>query len=346
MIGRNVVSAAFDLDFRRPRHSARRPATEFAPPTSTPNSVRCTATLLARRLAPPRARRLRQPAPTATDFRHRRGRDDLRRFRRFCRVRPVWSGRRIGRGHHRFRRHQRSRRRGCRRGRGGRQAERFERGGCGRAGHGSLLAGRSLPARRLVGGLRGVRPSSRTGDAPARAAGRCGRSHSARRPCRLGARQRVGGGLRRGGAFCRAIAPVTESSPCSSTVTREYSRSRSPLSVSTADASRRVSFWLSLATDWICCDWRARSAAAICSRRNAIEDWLANTASDDGADRADAPRSQPPQRAAIEIILFGQKAGQHAAGIFGLEGAGQWSEFFAIRPFRPSSSPPESRGKH
>jgi hypothetical protein len=45
--------------------------------------------------------------------------------------------------------------------------------------------------------------------------------------------------------FCRAIAPVTESSPCSSTVTREYSRSRSLLSVSIADASRRVSFWLS-----------------------------------------------------------------------------------------------------
>ena len=45
--------------------------------------------------------------------------------------------------------------------------------------------------------------------------------------------------------FCRAIAPVTESSPCSRTVTREYSRSRSLLSVSIADASRRVSFWLS-----------------------------------------------------------------------------------------------------
>ena len=41
--------------------------------------------------------------------------------------------------------------------------------------------------------------------------------------------------------FCRVIAPVTESSPCSSTVTREYSRSRSPFRVSMAEASRRVS---------------------------------------------------------------------------------------------------------
>ena len=73
-------------------------------------------------------------------------------------------------------------------------------------------------------------------------------------------------------AFCRAIEPVTESRPCSRTVMREYSRSRSPLRVSMADASRRVSFWLSLAIDWICCDCRARSALAICSRRDPIAD--------------------------------------------------------------------------
>src|SRR5882757_16604 len=45
MIGRSVVSAAFDFDLRSPRHSARKPPTEFAPPTSTPNSVRWTASL-------------------------------------------------------------------------------------------------------------------------------------------------------------------------------------------------------------------------------------------------------------------------------------------------------------
>src|SRR5882757_5474447 len=45
MIGRNVVSGAFDVDLSSPRHSARSPPTEFAPPTSTANSVRCTASL-------------------------------------------------------------------------------------------------------------------------------------------------------------------------------------------------------------------------------------------------------------------------------------------------------------
>ncbi|XIA62888.1 hypothetical protein ACFIOY_26365 [Bradyrhizobium sp. TZ2] len=44
MIGRSVVSGAFDRDFNSPRHSARRPLTELALPRSTPNSVRCSAT--------------------------------------------------------------------------------------------------------------------------------------------------------------------------------------------------------------------------------------------------------------------------------------------------------------
>src|SRR5882724_379715 len=45
MIGRKVVNEAFDLDLRSPRHSARKPESEFAPPTSIPNSVRWTANL-------------------------------------------------------------------------------------------------------------------------------------------------------------------------------------------------------------------------------------------------------------------------------------------------------------
>lgn len=44
MIGCNSASGAFALDLRSPRHSARKPPSEFALPTSTPNSVRCTAT--------------------------------------------------------------------------------------------------------------------------------------------------------------------------------------------------------------------------------------------------------------------------------------------------------------
>jgi len=40
MIGRKSASGAFDLDLSSPRQSARKPGIEFAPPTSTPNSVR------------------------------------------------------------------------------------------------------------------------------------------------------------------------------------------------------------------------------------------------------------------------------------------------------------------
>src|SRR6185437_5285395 len=75
-------------------------------------------------------------------------------------------------------------------------------------------------------------------------------------------------------AFCLAIAPVTESSPCSRVDKREYIRSRSPFSVSIADASRLVSFWLSRAADWICCAWRDKSAAASSSWRNRSDDWF------------------------------------------------------------------------
>src|SRR6202012_1180027 len=43
MIGCSAASGAFERDFNRPRHSARKPPTELAPPTSTANSVRLTA---------------------------------------------------------------------------------------------------------------------------------------------------------------------------------------------------------------------------------------------------------------------------------------------------------------
>ncbi len=58
-----------------------------------------------------------------------------------------------------------------------------------------------------------------------------------------------------------------------------------------ADASRRVSFWLSLATDWICCACRARSAAAIWSRRRTDRGLV--------GDKAPGSRRQPRQRPTI-----------------------------------------------
>jgi len=75
---------------------------------------------------------------------------------------------------------------------------------------------------------------------------------------------------------CRTIAPVTESSPCSRTATREYSRSRSLFNVSIAEARRRPRF----GSPWRPTESAAapESAEAICSRRIPIDDWLASSA--------------------------------------------------------------------
>ncbi len=141
-------------------------------------------------------------------------------------------------------------------------------------------------------------------------------------------------------AFCRAIEPVTESRPCSRTVTREYSRSRSPLRVSMAEASRRVSFWLSLATDWICCDLPRQIAAGNLFAPPSDRRLVGQHRDDDGTDRAHAPGSEPPERAPVELIFLGQKAGQQPAGIFGLEAACQMVGILRHTTFRPSRGPP------
>ncbi len=132
-------------------------------------------------------------------------------------------------------------------------------------------------------------------------------------------RDRLGRGrwCRRGGggataALCRTIEPVTESNPCSRTLMRENSRSRSPLSVSMAEASRRTSFSLCLATDWICCDCRARSdrrklVAPQFHRRLAGEDR-----DGDCGDRGDTPHRKPQQRGPVEMFFLGQKTGGRA----------------------------------
>ena len=147
-------------------------------------------------------------------------------------------------------------------------------------------------------------------------------------------------------AFCRAIEPVTESSPCSSTVTREYSRSRSPFSVSMADASRRVSFWLSLAIDWICCDCRARSAArpvraAIRSRTG----WQQRD--DDSADRAHAPRSRAATASAGRIHPPRPKSRTSKPPAFSVSKLpARLVGIPCHATFRPSRGPAKSHGKH
>jgi hypothetical protein len=66
----------------------------------------------------------------------------------------------------------------------------------------------------------------------------------------------------------------------------------------------------------------------------------------DRGDGAYAPRSKPPQRSPVEILFLGQKAGQQAAGIFGLEAAGQIVGMLRHATFSALPSPAESRDKH
>ena len=122
---------------------------------------------------------------------------------------------------------------------------------------------------------------------------------------------------------CRAMAPVTEFSPCSRLVTRAYSRSRSPLSVSTAEASRRASFWLSLAANW-----KLLRMAGQIGRRHLValqpeRCLVGHHGQDHCTDCADAPRSNPPQHAAVEFVFLGQQTAQHAAGVVRLEAASE-----------------------
>ena len=147
-------------------------------------------------------------------------------------------------------------------------------------------------------------------------------------------------------AFCLAIEPVTESRSCSSTATREYSRSRSLLSVSTAEASRRPRSGFRCATVRSCCACRARSSDAARSSARAERRLVGEHGDDDRGDRADAPRSEPPHRAAVEFVLLGQKPTQQAAGVFGLEAIGQWVGISGHRTYRPSQGPPKSHHKH
>ena len=154
------------------------------------------------------------------------------------------------------------------------------------------------------------------------------------------------GGRRGGGAFCRAIEPVTESRPCSSTVTREYSRSRSLLSVSMAEASRRASFWLSLATDGVAApaapDRRRRPGPDANRKRRLVGEH----GHDHRGDRADAPRPEPPQRRAGRIRPPRPKNRSASRRCFRSRSHhARWSGFLAMRRFGPPGAckPNESR---
>jgi len=62
---------------------------------------------------------------------------------------------------------------------------------------------------------------------------------------------------------------------------------------------------------------------------------------DHGRDGGKTPRAEPPQRASVEFVLLGQKSGQQATGIFGIE-AGQIDRILCHTTFPALLGPSES----
>ncbi len=178
MIGCSAASGAFDLVLTSPRQSARKPPTEFAPPTSTPNSVRFTMSGGDAGLAASAPAWSAGGADAMTVGAGGRitgfdatttgaggpitaGADAAASGRtQPAAARPrVWqlvrfdqfSGRRIRGGHHRFRHHQRRRRRCCR---GGRWRAEVAGCGCNRLGSGGRIGGFGLCLRFFGRGCR------------------------------------------------------------------------------------------------------------------------------------------------------------------------------------------------
>ena len=268
MTGRSACSGAFERDFSSPRHSARRPLTELALPRSTPNSVRCRATFgtaassasssfeggtAATTSGIGLATTELTGLPGSISFVADGSGGAMNDFAATSGVAGVATSALVA----------------------------------STLGAGSILAGSTLAASSLAttsdfapsllaasifsalpgsvfggslatdetvaglgsGAVALVAGFSIAGAAvatgPMRGAGVCAAGGS-----RVAS---AGPGAAALGGSCRMNEPVTESSPCSRPVTREYSRSRSPFNVSTALARRRVSLWFSLAAIWICC---------------------------------------------------------------------------------------------
>ena len=367
MIGRNAASGAFDRDFSSPRHSARRPvdrigAAEIDPelgslqwrPSALSSSARVFAGRWRRghdfrdRARGDRARRLAR-LDQLCGRGIGRGHDRFRRDQRRGGVAAAVSGRPSGLAR-------------CQRCAAGYRSSASSRTWRCRPLAASALAGIGLGA-----ALGGLALAAQLGDATLGVFAVPCRSLSApsvlpailRRLAPVAGGTRLAGGARRwvvatgaaarrrsapiGGSAgvaraagaagwqwpCRAIAPVTESSPCSSAVTREYSRSRSPLSVSIAEASRRASFWLSRATGWICCACRAdrrRRPARAATR--ATTGWPSRPRSRRRPRRRPTSRSatarggrtrlpRPTSRSARRRCLPSSKLPAEMVGIFG-----------------------------
>ena len=340
MIGRNVVSAAFDLDFRSPRHSARKPASEFAPPTSTPNSVRWTATPMGAACGASGSASSAGDGADATTSGIGAAMMAFAGFSgsiRFCapphRAGPSSISRPPA----------------------GRPAS--PRGAFGPAAL-SAHGCRSSPGaccrlrgdclhRRLIGGLSAGFVVA-TGDTAGAAPG-VGASDSAPPAAARSSPEAAASGLRR----CRGrVLPGNRAGHRIQALFQHGDAGIQPVAVAIERIDRGCQppglVLAFLGGDWICCAWRARSAAATCSRRNAIEDWLASTASDDGADRGRRPMIPSRHSARRSKTSSSARKPVSRPPVFSVSKLASQTgrNSLPCDVFGPPEAPPESRGKH
>ena len=86
-----------------------------------------------------------------------------------------------------------------------------------------------------------------------------------------------------------------------------------------AAASRRASFWVSFANDLDLLRLPGQIGGGDLLALQSERRLVGHHGQNHGAGGADAPGSEPPQRAAVEFVLVGQQAAQHATGVIRLE---------------------------
>ena len=112
-----------------------------------------------------------------------------------------------------------------------------------------------------------------------------------------------------------------------------------------AAASRRASLWLSLATDLDLLRLPGQIGGGDLIALQSERRLVGHHGQNHRGRRADAPGSDPPQRAAVEFVFLGQQVAQHATGVIRLE-VREMVWFFGQAPLALLKAPAESQGKH
>ena len=113
-----------------------------------------------------------------------------------------------------------------------------------------------------------------------------------------------------------------------------------------AAASRRASFWLSLATDLDLLRLPGQIGGGDLVALQAERRLVGHHGQDRPRRSAPTPHdADPPQRAAVEFVFLGQQTAQHAAGVIRLE-VREMVGFLGQAPLALLQGPAESQGKH